>query len=188
MSGPRIPAPSWVCLMAYAGVLADLGADPVSYKTIQRRLALVRAGAEGYRDLIAGKCFAHAGGAGVLGLVLYNVTTLYFEAEKEDGLRKIGYSKQRRVDPQILVGLLVDRSGFRLRSAVSRQHRRAHHDTAGLSFIVGSRTVKAPTDLAFHFHWHGDHFGDGPPSPHDTRRARSTIRNCEPGRSGRPTT
>ena len=42
------------------------------------------------------------------------VTTLYFEAEREDDLRKVGYSKDRRVDPQIIVGLLVDRHGFPL--------------------------------------------------------------------------
>lgn len=42
------------------------------------------------------------------------MTTLYFEAEKEDDLRKVGYSKERRVDPQIVVGLLVDRHGFPL--------------------------------------------------------------------------
>ncbi len=35
------------------------------------------------------------------------MTTLYFEAEKEDDLRKVGYSKERRVDPQIIVGLQV---------------------------------------------------------------------------------
>ncbi len=46
--------------------------------------------------------------------MLYDVTTLYFEAEKEDDLRKVGYSKERRVDPQIVVGLLVDRAGFPL--------------------------------------------------------------------------
>jgi hypothetical protein len=46
--------------------------------------------------------------------VLYDVTTLYFEAEHEDELRKVGYSKERRVDPQIVVGLLVDRAGFPL--------------------------------------------------------------------------
>ncbi|MEG8106178.1 hypothetical protein GV411_10640 [Actinomyces sp. CCUG 33915] len=39
------------------------------------------------------------------------VTTLYFETEKEDELRKVGYSKERRVHPQIIVGLLVDRAG-----------------------------------------------------------------------------
>ncbi len=46
--------------------------------------------------------------------MLYDVTTLYFEAEREDELRKVGYSKERRVDPQIVVGLLVDRRGFPL--------------------------------------------------------------------------
>ena len=33
---------------------------------------------------------------------------------REDELRKVGYSKERRVDPQIVVGLLVDRGGFPL--------------------------------------------------------------------------
>ena len=32
---------------------------------------------------------------------------------------------------------------------------------AGLRFIVGSRQVKAPGDLAHHFHWNGDAFTDG---------------------------
>jgi hypothetical protein len=49
-----------------------------------------------------------------LSLSLYDVTTLYFEAEAEDDLRKVGYSKERRIDPQIVVGLLVDRTGFPL--------------------------------------------------------------------------
>ena len=42
------------------------------------------------------------------------VTTLYFEAEREDDLRRVGYSKERRVDPQVIVGLLVDQAGFPL--------------------------------------------------------------------------
>ena len=42
------------------------------------------------------------------------MTTLYFEAEREDDLRRVGYSKERRGDPQIIVGLLVDRRGFPL--------------------------------------------------------------------------
>ncbi|MBC7299308.1 MAG: IS1634 family transposase, partial [Demequina sp.] len=37
-----------------------------------------------------------------------------FEAENEDVLRKVGFSKERRVNPQIVVGLLVDRRGFPL--------------------------------------------------------------------------
>ena len=43
------------------------------------------------------------------------MTILYFEAEREDDLRRVGYSKERRVDPQVIVGLLVDRRGFPLR-------------------------------------------------------------------------
>jgi hypothetical protein len=93
-------------------VLADLGAEVLSYKTIDRHARKVTA--KGYRDVIAGKCFAYARDCGALSLVLYDVTTLYFEAESEDDLRKVGYSKERRVDPQIVVGLLVDRTGFPL--------------------------------------------------------------------------
>jgi hypothetical protein len=93
-------------------VLTDLGAELVSYKTIDRHVRKVHA--SGYRDAIAGKCFAYAADCGGLSLILYDVTTLYFEAESEDALRRVGYSKERRVDPQIVVGLLVDRTGFPL--------------------------------------------------------------------------
>ena len=93
-------------------VLTDLGAELVSYKTIDRHARKIHAG--GHRDVIAEKCFAHSIDCGGLSLILYDVTTLYFEAESEDALRKVGYSKESRVDPQIVVGLLVDRRGFPL--------------------------------------------------------------------------
>lgn len=93
-------------------VLAEIGAPTVSLRTMFRSLA--RAQERDYRSQIAQACFAHALGAGDVSLVLYDVTTLYFEAEKEDDLRKVGFSKERRVDPQIVVGLLVDRAGFPL--------------------------------------------------------------------------
>lgn len=93
-------------------VLVDLGQRPASYVT--RRRTLRRAAAGGYRDVIAEACFTHSVSHGDLSLVLYDVTTLYFEAEHEDTLRKVGYSKERRVDPQVVVGLLVDRDGFPL--------------------------------------------------------------------------
>jgi len=93
-------------------VLADLGARLVSYKTIDRHARKIHS--SGHRDTIAEKCFAYASDCGGLSLILYDVTTLYFEAESEDSLRKVGYSKERRVDPQIVVGLLVDRTGFPL--------------------------------------------------------------------------
>lgn len=37
----------------------------------------------------------------------------------------------------------------------------AELDEANLWFIVGSRVVKAPLDLASHLRWHGDAFTDG---------------------------
>ena len=93
-------------------VLTDLGRAPASESTLRRTLE--RAHARKYRDQVASACFAHATTAGDVSLVLYDVTTLYFEAEKEDDLRRVGFSKERRVDPQIVVGLLVDRTGFPL--------------------------------------------------------------------------
>ncbi len=72
--------------------------------------ALNRCATGDYRDRIAAACFAYAASTGGLALVIYDVTTLYFEAETEDGLRKVGYSEERRVDPRIVVGLLVDRN------------------------------------------------------------------------------
>lgn len=93
-------------------VLAELGRTGASLST--RKRTLRRASAGNYRDQIAAACFQTARTTGDMSLVLYDVTTLYFEAEKEDDLRKVGYSKERRVDPQIVVGLLVDRRGFPL--------------------------------------------------------------------------
>lgn len=93
-------------------VLAEMGRVSVSLSTRKRTLRRCHQGA--YRDQIATACFNHALTHGDVSLVLYDVTTLYFEAEKEDDLRKVGYSKERRVDPQIVVGLLVDRHGFPL--------------------------------------------------------------------------
>ena len=93
-------------------VLDELGIEHASLRTMFRTLK--RAGAGAYRDQVAAACFAHASSHGDITLCLYDATTLYFEAEKEDDLRKVGYSKERRVDPQVVVGLLVDRSGFPL--------------------------------------------------------------------------
>lgn len=46
-------------------------------------------------------------------LVLYDVTTLYFETCKTDGLRIQGFSKDdKSKQPQIVIGLLVTASGF----------------------------------------------------------------------------
>ena len=95
-------------------VLSDLGLEPVSTRTLFRSLA--RAQERGYRESLSNALFEHVTNTGGgLALCLYDVTTLYFEAEREDDLRRVGYSKERRVDPQVIVGLLVDRRGLPLR-------------------------------------------------------------------------
>ena len=67
-----------------------------------------------YRTMIARACYGHAIQQGGLALVLYDLTTLHFETDVEDRLRKVGMSKERRVDPQVTVGLLTTGDGFPL--------------------------------------------------------------------------
>ena len=45
-------------------------------------------------------------------LVFYDVTNYYFECDEEDGLRKKGASKEKRHDPIVQMGLLIDSSGI----------------------------------------------------------------------------
>ena len=48
-----------------------------------------------------------------MGVVFYDMTTLYFESEDEDDLRKIGFSKDGKFQcPQIMLGLLVAEGGY----------------------------------------------------------------------------
>ena len=48
-------------------------------------------------------------------IVFYDVTTIYFEIEKEDDLRKTGFSKEgKHQNPQIVLGLLVSKNGYPL--------------------------------------------------------------------------
>ena len=50
-----------------------------------------------------------------ISIVFYDVTTLYFEAEQEDELRKTGFSKDgKHQHPQIVLGLLVSVEGYPL--------------------------------------------------------------------------
>ncbi len=93
-------------------VLADLGIEGLSNTAIHRCLKRIIAG--NYRDELAKLCFAQASQGAGIALVLYDVTTLYFEIQKEDDYRIPGMSKERRLEPQIIVGLLVDQNGFPL--------------------------------------------------------------------------
>ena len=92
-------------------VLAEAGVEPVSYRTVKRRLPVYST--ERWRESLAAACARHAG-LGPATLVLYDVTTLYFETDTPDGFRQPGFSKERRLEPQITVGLLTDASGFPL--------------------------------------------------------------------------
>jgi transposase len=50
---------------------------------------------------------------GKIGVVFYDMTTLYFEASDEDDLRKTGFSKDgKHSNPQIFLGLLVGLGGY----------------------------------------------------------------------------
>jgi transposase len=50
-----------------------------------------------------------------IGVVFYDVTTLYFEIDEEDELRKTGFSKEgKHQSPQIVLGLLVSKNGYPL--------------------------------------------------------------------------
>ena len=92
-------------------VLDELGLKPPSKDQIYR--CLKKAVNNNYRSELATLCF-QTSNPQHLSLLLYDVTTLYFEIPKEDEFRKPGLSKERRLEPQIVVGLLVDRSGFPL--------------------------------------------------------------------------
>ena len=91
-------------------VLGELGVASPSRVTFMR--CLTCAVARDYRAVITEAnteaCYRHATRRVGLALVLYDVTTLYFETPREDGLRKVGMSQERRVDPPFTLGLLTD--------------------------------------------------------------------------------
>ena len=92
-------------------VLAEAGLAAASYRTVKRRLPEYATAP--WRAGLSAACAAHAG-LGPASLVLYDVSTLYFETDAGDGFREPGFSKERRLDPQITVGLLTDQGGFPL--------------------------------------------------------------------------
>ena len=92
-------------------VLEEAGAAAASYRTVTRRMRAYAKDA--WRQKISAACAAHAR-LGPASLVLYDVSTLYFETDAGDGFRESGFSKERRLEPQITIGLLTDQAGFPL--------------------------------------------------------------------------
>ena len=91
--------------------LAEVGITSASYRTIQRRRSSFAT--ESFGE-IQTQALAHHAGIGPGAFILYDVTILYFEADTPDELRNSLFSKERRVEPQNLVGLLTDATGFPL--------------------------------------------------------------------------
>lgn len=92
-------------------VLSELGVTDIDKNQLYR--CLKRMIKNEYRKKISQLCFKKAAKSGIH-LVLYDVTTLYFEIQKGDDYRKPGLSKERRLEPQIVIGLLVNQLGFPL--------------------------------------------------------------------------
>jgi hypothetical protein len=92
-------------------VLTETGVAARSYRTVKRRLPVIAKPA--VRQALSAACAAHAG-LGPATLVLFDVSTLYFETDAGDGFREPGFSKERRLEPQITLGLLTDAAGFPL--------------------------------------------------------------------------
>jgi Transposase DDE domain len=92
-------------------VLAEVGVAAPPYRTLTRRLP--QYADDSWRASLARACAAHAR-LGPASLVLYDVSTLYFETDAGDGFGEPGFSKERRLEPQITIGLLTDAAGFPL--------------------------------------------------------------------------
>lgn len=91
--------------------LDEVGVTSASYRTITRALPVYAT--PDFQAKLTAQLATHAQvGRGTF--VLYDVTTLYFETDKADELRKPGFSKERRLEPQITVGMLTDNAGFPL--------------------------------------------------------------------------
>ena len=95
-------------------VLAEAGLSPVSYATVKRHLPSYAA--EGFtRDLsrlLAG--YARISRASPVLFDAYDPALL--GPTRPTALREPGFSKERRLEPQIAVGLLADETGFPLRA------------------------------------------------------------------------
>ena len=76
-------------------VLEEAGTAGQSSASLKRRLPVYAKDA--WRQKISAACAAHAG-LGPASLVLYDVSTLYFETDEGDGFRESGFSKERRLE------------------------------------------------------------------------------------------
>ncbi|MEG2070066.1 MAG: IS1634 family transposase [Bacteroidales bacterium] len=63
-----------------------------------------------------------------IGVVFYDVTTLYFETDSSDNLRKTGFSKDgKHSQPQVVLGLLVSEDGYPLAYSIHEGNKYEGH-------------------------------------------------------------
>lgn len=94
-----------------ARVLGEVGVAVPAYLMVTRPLPVFAR--EDFGRKLASACPRQTR-LGPASLVLYAVSTLYFEADQGEGFRESGFSKECRLEPQITIGLLTDHTGLPL--------------------------------------------------------------------------
>lgn len=80
-----------------------------------------------YQKQLTKLCFTHTTNHNNISLILYDMTTLYFEANNKNNLRKVNYSKKHHIDPQIIIKLLVDQTKFPLKINCFKNNKTKKH-------------------------------------------------------------
>lgn len=141
-------------------VIEETGVAPVSYPTLNRRLPIFAKPT--FRQVLSAACATHAQ-LGPASLVLYDVTTLHFETDAGDGFREPGFSKERRLDPQITLGLLTDAAGFPLTVAAFEGNKaetatmvpvinafKAAHQLTDVTVVADAGMISEANQVALH--------------------------------------
>ena len=89
---------------------------------------------------------------GKIGVLFYDVTTLYFETNYGDGFREPGFSKDgKHSQPQIVLGLLVSQNGYPLSYSIfSGSQYEGKHSV--IHVAVMSHLNRRFASLCYHFH------------------------------------
>ena len=81
--------------------MSEVGVDAASYATLKRQLPVCAT--PSWRQSLVAATARHAR-LGPASLVLYDVSTLYFETDAGDGFREPGFSEELKLEPQITLG------------------------------------------------------------------------------------
>jgi len=91
---------------------------------------------------------------GVVNVVFYDVTTIYFQIDDEDEIRKRGFSKEgKHQNPQIILGLLVSSGGYPLAYEIHEGNKYEGHtmlpvvDSFKNKYNIGKLVVVADSGL-----------------------------------------